>query len=414
MLPVLLLLLGGFSEWPLLNERTKLLTDGSWALAEQEMKYEPVEEADLPLCTSGIGNYDGAWVYDEEANLRYETSSKGIHCAYCLDNVALNSNESKDEMLSRVSEAVKWKWQPRTCKYVRLHPKSFIDQMSGKRLLLIGDSVVGEVFHSLFFQLGGNVSAYTIPECEQFVTQMKEECMTEEVLSRFRESNLCDNDWIDCKLRSFVSIGKHKTNFVEVDMLRADYLGVRSWIHDYRLRDKENRLSRLWSIIAKKKYDVVLFDTGLHWHPDTKILDIGFSFSSLLKIFSHRISHIFSDVFAGSPIIFMPIWQPNYCCCLEDQPLKNIMQYWKNSSCWDLYNNVRYLPDINLIWINAWQHKNELFYTLDTTVLSLNPLGRVGCNTLTGRPHCVHAILPGVYDVIGDWLWTLLVSIFRI
>jgi len=417
MLPVLLLVLRALSEniWPLLNERAKFLTGGSLTLTEQEMKYEHVEEADLPLCTSGFGRHDGAWVYDEEATLRYESSRKDQFSKFSLDHLALTSNRSKVEMLSSVSEAVKWKWQPRTCKYLRLDPKSFIDQMSGKRLLLIGDSVMGEVFHSLMYQLNGSISHYKIPECDKFVTQMKEECMTEEVLSRFRESNLCDDDWMDCKVRSFVSTGKNKTNDVHFDKLGAAYLGVRSWIHDWMLRDKENRLSRLWSIFANQnKYDVVMFSTGLHWHTDTKILDIGLGFSSLIKIFSHRISDTFSDLFAGSHVIFMPMWQSNLCCSEAVQPYKSIMQYWKNSSCWerDWRSHIRYIPDMNAIWINAWQQKNELLYTLDTTVLSLNPLGRVG--SVTVRNDCAHAILPGVYDVIGDWLWTLLVSIFRI
>jgi len=214
--------------------------------------------------------------------------------------------------------------------------------------------------------------------------------------------------WRQCKIKSFVSNDKNKTVFVHVDVFRSDLLGLMMSLHDYYLRDKQNRLFRLWSDVAKEgKYDVVLFETGLHWNAERRIFN-DLSVYHELKIFSQRISKIFSDVFAESTLIYMPIWQPNFNCPYAVEPLKSMMQYWGNSSLWDHYNWM-YLPDINRIIINAFE-KKELFI-MDTSALSLNPLGRVGNLFPGSKRDCVHAPLPGVYDVLGDWLWTLLVSI---
>jgi len=403
MLLGLILICNGLSEvWPSISERKSLLVDF------EAFQGEPVKWSDRPLCTSGTGNYQGEWVRYEEAKLRYGTQNLGTYCVEC---VAKFSPLSVAELLNITTEALKWRWEPRKCRYSQLSPELFIRRMLGKRLLLIGDSIMGELSKSIGLTIGCSFRTIRNTKCEEWVSQIYEERKTVQELSSFASTSVSVENY--CNIISLICGRNDKTDFVQIDFWRSDRLGVEAWINDFMLGDNQHRLLRLYSaVLMNNSYDVILFETGPHWNPEDKnhiLLHSGLDIHSILEKFSSKVSNAFANLFHDSTLIFMPMWLSNWNCVDVVKPLKFMRQYWAKRSNWDKYNTI-YVHDINSMWINAWEDVNQTLHILDTVALSLNPLGRVGLN-INNSTDCAHSLLPGIYDLIGDWLWTLLLSI---
>ncbi|KAM6563266.1 hypothetical protein CsatB_023264 [Cannabis sativa] len=82
--------------------------------------------------------YSGTWVKDEEYPI-YRPGS----CPYVDEAFDCQTNGRRD------SEYLKWRWKPHACDLPRFNATDFLVRISGKKLMLVGDSVNRNQFESI-------------------------------------------------------------------------------------------------------------------------------------------------------------------------------------------------------------------------------------------------------------------------
>ncbi|RVW77448.1 Protein trichome birefringence-like 42 [Vitis vinifera] len=82
--------------------------------------------------------FDGKWVYDPEGKPLY-----GPQCPFLHDQVSCRRNGRPD------SNYEKWSWQPNECEIPRFNVTDMFERLRGKRLIMVGDSLNGNMWASL-------------------------------------------------------------------------------------------------------------------------------------------------------------------------------------------------------------------------------------------------------------------------
>ncbi|KAL5704453.1 Protein trichome berefringence-like 7 [Ranunculus cassubicifolius] len=183
--------------------------------------------------------FEGSWVRDVEYPLY-----NGSECPFAERGFNCLANGRKDD------EYLKWRWKPESCDLPRFNVQEILENLRGKRIVLVGDSMSRTQWESLICLLMTGV------EDKKSVYEVNGNKITKQI--RF----------LGVRFASF--------NFT-IEFFRSVYLVQRGWVPKHgprRVRstlklDKLDEISKYWI-----DSDVLIFNTGQWWNPG-KLFDTG-------------------------------------------------------------------------------------------------------------------------------------------
>lgn len=184
----------------------------------------------LPVSLHTCDVFEGSWVRDVEYPL-YNAS----HCPFAERGFNCLANGRKDD------EYLKWRWKPESCEIPRFHVKRILENLRGKRVVLVGDSMSRTQWESLICLLMTGV------QDKKSVYEVNANQITKQI--------------------RFLGVRFSSYNFT-VEFFRSVFLVQRGWgprhapkrVRSTLKLDKLDDISNDWI-----DSDVLIFNTGQWW-----------------------------------------------------------------------------------------------------------------------------------------------------
>ncbi|KAM7518730.1 hypothetical protein LguiB_017692 [Lonicera macranthoides] len=190
--------------------------------------------------TSECNFFDGKWVYDESVYPLYNSSEcpfteRGFNCL-------ANGRKGKDYL--------KWRWKPKNCDILRFNVDAILENLRGKRVVFVGDSLGRTQWESMICLLiTGVVDKRSVYE----VNGNKITKQIRHLAVRFSSFNLRVEFYRSVFLVQPSSVPKRAPKRIKSTLEL----------------DKLDDISKEWI-----DSDILVFNTG-HWWTPTKLFDMG-------------------------------------------------------------------------------------------------------------------------------------------
>ncbi|KAG5036165.1 hypothetical protein GLYMA_04G240700v4 [Glycine max] len=340
--------------------------------------YDVILKPNVSMDTCNV--FEGSWVRDDSYPL-YDAS----HCPFVERGFNCLANGRKDR------DYTKWRWKPKNCEIPRFDARGILEQLRGKRVVFVGDSLSRTQWESMICLLMTGV------EDKKSIYEIKGNKITKQI--RFLGVRFSTFDVrIDFYRSVFLvrpgSVPRHAPQRVKTTL---------------RL-DKIDDISHEWI-----DSDVLIFNSG-HWWTRTKLFDVGWYFQvdNSLKLgmtinsgFNTALltwaSWVESTINTNRTRVFFRTFESSHWSGQNHNSCKVTKRPWKRT------NRKERNPISNMI------NKVVKSMSAPVTVMHVTPMtayrsdGHVGTwSDQPSVPDCSHWCLPGVPDMWNEILLSYL------
>ncbi|KAK2390548.1 protein trichome berefringence [Trifolium repens] len=330
--------------------------------------------------------FDGRWIQDDSYNYSYPLYDAS-QCPFAEKGFNCFANGRKDRGYT------KWRWKPNNCDIPRFDARRILEQLRGKRVVFVGDSLSRTQWESLICMLMTGV------ENKKSVYEIKGNKITKQI--RF--------------------LGVRFSSFdVRIDFYRSVFLVKPGPVPKFAPKrvkttlrlDKIDDISHEWI-----DSDVLIFNSG-HWWTRTKLFDMGWYFQvgSSLKLglpinsaFKTTLltwaSWVEKKINTNRTRVFFRTYESSHWSGNNHNACKVTKRPWKRT------NGKDQSPVSDMIKRVV---KNM---SVPVTVLNVTPMdayrsdGHVGTwSDNPSVPDCSHWCLPGVPDMWNEILFSYLLQ----
>ncbi|KAL1309780.1 hypothetical protein HN51_052486 [Arachis hypogaea] len=344
----------------------------------QSFDFEMLKSKVVPMGKCNV--FEGSWIHDNSYPL-YDASQ----CPFAERGFNCIANGRRDRGYT------KWRWKPKNCDVPRFNARGLLEQLRGKRVVFVGDSLSRTQWESLICLLMTGV------EDKKSVYEIKGNRITKQIRFlgvRFSTFDLRIDFYRSVFLVRPGSVPKHSPQRIKTTL---------------RL-DKIDDISHEWI-----DSDVLIFNSG-HWWTRTKLFDMGWYFQvgSSVKLgmtinsayntaLNTWASWVENSVNMNRTRVFFRTFESSHWSGKNHNACKVSRNPWKRS------NGKERSPISDMI------NRVVKNMSVPVTVLHVTPMssyrsdGHVGTwSDNPSVPDCSHWCLPGVPDMWNEILFSYL------